>query len=122
MCTFFSEDLFFKSCIEEFKRLEHLLCVRRKQLESLALCSAKAFAGAFNLTIQMFWTVSSFFLPCEERFLTIHFNLITIRGELLLCGRTRRRRKIYYSVCLFVLLQTLSSSTRLSEPLDIYVR
>jgi len=62
--------------------------------------------------VQMFWRVQvAFSVYCGE-FLTIHFNLITIRDELLPC--CGRRRRYYTSACLFCF--ALSNSFKLGEP------
>jgi len=70
------------NALKGFKDLEAFASVRRKQLQSPCSVFSYAFAGA--LCLEMLDVKVVFLVLCGG-FLTIHFNLITIRDELLLC-------------------------------------
>jgi len=80
-----SEDVSNFNALEGSKDWKHLRALAEKQLKSLALCSAKHLL-VHCVSGEMFWIVQvAFSCSVCGGFLTIHFNLITIRDELLLC-------------------------------------
>jgi len=99
---------------KDFKRLGSTCRARRKQLKSLALCSAKHLLVLHCVVSRDVLECSgSFFLVLYGGFLMIHFNLIIIRDELLLCSGGRLGGDTIQPVCF---ASTSFKFFKLSEP------
>jgi len=103
-----------KICVSNFNALKGFICQ----------CSQEAIAIALLcVQLRICWCIvsgdvgcSSSFLVLCGGFLTIHFNLITIRDELLLCWVEGEGRTILLPVCF---ASNSFKFFKLSEPLDI---
>jgi len=99
--------LFNFDCTESSKNLQAFACARRRQLESLALCSAKHLPVCI---VRCFGCQVAFFFLCSvKRILNDSFQPNNNQGWIVTLLGERR----LFTVDLFVLLQTLSNSFKL---------